>query len=171
MLTVSTRLLPTVDSASVVTSIYTSAGFPGCAPFLTCYNLEEHLVNILLDLKPLGAFDPLCPVHEKPMFEDSPSAYAWNPDQDGPGPFFHCEVDDCGLHWSRQREHFDLREGIPAYTNCTSNTEMRCPHPGHGCLYIGRIDARKNRWSWNCAVCDYSYTDAPGAWVNPPTLL
>jgi hypothetical protein len=128
-------------------------------------------MDLLLDIEPRFAIGPLCPVHQTFMIQDSAGAPAWNPDQEGPGPFFHCEVDGCGLHWSRQREHFEFRKETPTYTNCTSNTQMRCSQPGHGCLYLGVIDGRKNRWTWNCAICDYSYTDAPGAWANPPTLL
>lgn len=89
----------------------------------------------------------------------------------GTGPICHCHVDGCTLYWSRQHEHFDLRNGSPAYTNSTSDTQMRCPNAGHGCLYLAEIDAAKNLWKWSCAVCNFSYTDAPGAWANPPTQL
>jgi hypothetical protein len=84
---------------------------------------------------------------------------------------FHCYVDACTLYWSRRREHFDIFLDTPAYTNSTSNVQMRCPNPGHGCLYLANIDHPKNRWTWNCSVCEFHYTDAPGAWANPPTQL
>jgi len=124
-------------------------------------------MHALLPAKLRDALAPICPVHQKPMQQEPPPANPLDSNQANTEPSFHCHADGCTLYWSRENEHFDSIHGHPRYTNCTSTKQMRCPQTGHGCLYIARIDAPKNRWTWCCPVCGFSYTDAPGAWVGP----
>jgi hypothetical protein len=113
---------------------------------------------------------PLCPVHGTLMTEIQPTPASVNEGVHEVGPMFKCHTDRCELFWARQHEHFEMWQGHPTYANADSSRRMRCLTREHGCLYLAAIHPT-NLWTWKCSICDYSYTDAPGSWVNPPSWL